>query len=111
KYHKSVSYSRKLSKTDGILDWSKPAQQLEREIRAFAGWPKSRTTLASKDVVISSARVAARTGQPGEVIVEGKELFICCGHDALNIITLKPAGKSEMPATAFLAGYRSLLPK
>src|SRR5262249_45964550 len=36
------SYSRKLTKEDGIIDWKKPAEQIEREIRAFADWPKSR---------------------------------------------------------------------
>lgn len=55
------SYSRRLSKADGLIDWRKPATQLEREIRAFAGWPKSYSTIAGKEVVIIKAAVADRT--------------------------------------------------
>ncbi|MCA9348293.1 hypothetical protein KC867_02695, partial [Candidatus Saccharibacteria bacterium] len=40
------TYSKKLTKSDGILDFSKPADVLEREVRAFIEWPKSKTTLA-----------------------------------------------------------------
>lgn len=106
---RAVSYSRKLSKEDGLLDWHKPAVQLEREVRAFLGWPGSRTTLAAKDVLITAAQVATRSGTPGEVIVESSVLMVYCGQDALVIERLKPAGKKEMTAQAFLAGHKHLL--
>lgn len=108
---KHVSYSRKLTKEDGLLDWHKPAITLEREVRAFVEWPKSRTILAGKDVVITSSKVAVRSGEPGTVLVESKDLFICCAENALQILSLKPAGKKEMTAEAFLAGHRHLLIK
>jgi methionyl-tRNA formyltransferase len=103
------TYSRKLTKQDGLIDWDKPADQIEREIRAFIEWPKSRTTLAGKDVVILKATVVDNQGTPGSVEIHGKELFVYCGEYALRIEELKPAGKKEMPAAAFLAGYRYLL--
>jgi methionyl-tRNA formyltransferase len=107
--HQQPTYSRKLTKEDGILDWHKPAVTLEREIRAFIGWPKSRTTLAGKDVVITEAHVVEASGKPGKPTVRGKELLIHCGIDALAIDRLKPAGKKEMTAEAFLAGYAKQL--
>lgn len=103
------SYSRKLTKEDGIIDWTKPASTLEREIRAFIVWPKSRSTLASKDVIITSSHALKEQGNPGTVATINGELVVYCGQDALVIDTLKPAGKKEMPASAFLAGYRHLL--
>lgn len=103
------SYSRKLTKEDGLVDWHKPAEVIEREIRAFIEWPKSRTILAGKDVVITKAHVTNRSGEPGTVIIDNKQLIIACGKGALVIEQLKPAGKPAMTAEAFLAGYRNFL--
>lgn len=102
---KKASYTRKLTKADGIIDWTKPAMQIEREIRAYIDWPKSRTTFADKDVVILRAQVIPEAGKPGSIEQRGKQLIVYCGKDALSILILKPAGKKEMPVEAFLAGY------
>lgn len=100
-----ATYSRKLTKEDGIIDWTKPADQVEREIRAYIEWPKSRTTLAGKDVVITKAQVKEIYGKPGTVTADKKSLVIHCGKQSLEILNLKPAGKKEMTAAAFIAGY------
>ena len=106
---RAVSYSRKLNKNDGILDFKKPAVQLEREIRAFHDWPKSRTTISGIDVIITRAEVSDINGKTGGVVVNKKRLYICCNPGALQILQLKPAGKKEMSAEAFLAGHRELI--
>lgn len=63
-YKGKPSYSRKLTKQDGIIDWKKPAEQIEREIRAFIEWPKSRTSINSLDVVITSSKVVKKQIEP-----------------------------------------------
>jgi methionyl-tRNA formyltransferase len=104
------SYSRKLTKKDGVIDWTKPADTIEREIRAFLEWPKSHTILAERSVIITDAVVDdTLNGKPGEIIATLKNLHICCGVGSLDIKRLKPSGKSEMSVEAFLAGYRQLL--
>ncbi len=103
-----ATYSRKLAKEDGLVDWSKPADQLEREIRAFAGWPNSRTQLGGREVVITAAHVVDETLKPGEVKVEAKMLIVGTGDKSLAIDKLKPAGKKKMTSEAFLAGHRHL---
>ena len=103
------SYSRKLTKEDGVIDWQKPAGQLEREVRAFLEWPKSRTALAGKDIVITKAHVIDESGTPGQAAVKDKQLFVYCGTKALGIDELIPAGKKQMTGEAFLAGHRHLL--
>jgi len=106
------TYSRKLTKADGVLDFTKPATQLEREVRAFAEWPKSRTTIADRDVVIMSTKVVdLQIGDPGEVVMLDKRLLIQTASACLEIVSLKPAGKKEMTAAAFLAGYGHAVPK
>lgn len=113
-YPSEPTYSRKLTKEDGVLDFSKPAAQLEREIRAFIDWPKSRTTLAGKDVIVTQAYTVPSIGtdqQPGDVTVvkETGQMGIATSNGTLWIERLKPAGKKEMTAAAFLAGYGHLL--
>lgn len=101
-----ATYSRKLTKEDGVLDFSKPAIQLEREIRAFIEWPKSRTTIGDKEVVITQAHVVDRQLKPGQTLVEAKQLLIGTPDGSLSIDKLKPAGKAEMSVEGFLAGYK-----
>ncbi len=96
-----------VQKSDGIIKWEKPADRLEREIRAYLGWPGSRTRLLGSDVVITAARVVPGEGVPGEVMHGSKPtdpLFVYCGQDVLIIERLKPAGKNEMTASDFLRG-------
>jgi methionyl-tRNA formyltransferase len=109
---RSPTYSRKLAKQDGTIDWRKPAEQIEREIRAFIEWPKSRTTLAGKEVIITQARVGSAEHetevmeQPGTVhTTDNKELAVQTGKGRLIIERLKPAGKNEMSAAGFISGY------
>jgi methionyl-tRNA formyltransferase len=106
---REVSYSRRLTKEDGILDWHKPAAVLEREIRAFAGWPQSRTTLNGLDVIITKAHVIGLSGKPGEHAIIEKQLVIYAGTQALAVDRIKPAGKKEMTGEGFLAGYTQFL--
>lgn len=106
-----ATYSRKLTKQDGVLDFAKSAEALEREIRAFTDWPKSRTEVAGKDVVILRASVdKTATGTIGQVFkTTDKKIGVYTSTGALIIEELKPAGKKAMSATAFLAGYGSKL--
>jgi methionyl-tRNA formyltransferase len=104
-----ATYSRKLSKEDGLIDWSKSAEVLEREIRAFADWPKSYTKLGGIDLVVTKAAVTDDTGVPGMHKIRDKELLVYCGSGALNLKELKPAGKNVMSSEAFLAGYKDRL--
>jgi methionyl-tRNA formyltransferase len=104
-----ATYSRKLSKDDSIINWQKPAENIEREIRAFIEWPKSRSTIANREVVITKAHVIDLSGVPGTFNIYDKQLIAYCGDKALVIDSLKPAGKQEMTGQSFLAGYKQFL--
>ena len=103
---KSAIYTKLITKNEGQLDWTKPATRLEREIRAYAGWPRSRTKLGQTSVIVTKAHVAeGSAGQPGALRIETKQLGVQCGKDVLVIDSLLPDGKKEMSGMAFLAGY------
>jgi methionyl-tRNA formyltransferase len=107
---REVSYSRKLTKNDGIIDWDKSADKIEHEIRAFIEWPKSHTKLGGIEIIITSGHVVpAKDTKPGNFKIDNNELLIDCGEDSLSIDKLKPSGKPEMSIQAFLAGYTGRL--
>lgn len=104
-----ATYSRKLTKQDGIIDWHQPANIIERKIRAFADWPQSRTQINDIDIIITKAHVVDASGTPVKHAIKSDRLIIYAADNALSIDALKPVGKKEMPIQAFLAGYSSKL--
>lgn len=106
-----VSYSEKLSKADGVIDCNKSAEQLERQVRAFLEWPKSRTTLAGRDIVVTRAHIKtdATPGAPGSLWLQGNEIGIHTAAGVLVIDALIPAGKKEMTGADFIRGYQPKL--
>lgn len=111
-YPSKPSYSRKLTKSDGVLDFTKPATQLEREVRAYTDWPKSTAQIAGKDVVALEASVDdTAKGDPGKTFrTPDKKIGVYCSEGALIITKLKPAGKQAMSSEGFLAGYGQSIP-
>lgn len=108
---KTPSYSRKLTKADSILDFSKPAVDLEREVRAFIGWPGSRITLAGKESIVTKARVDSEIGIRKLAFGKAwatttKEIAVQTAKGLFIIEKLKPAGKREMTAQEFLVGNK-----
>ena len=104
-----ATHSRKLTKEDGLINWQKPAVQIEREIRAYKLWPKSRTTIAGKEVTITEASAVDAQGEAGEITIEDNELVAYTGACKLVINRLKPDGKREMSSQEFIRGYGSKL--
>lgn len=102
---REATHTRLIAKADGIVDWHKPAEQLDREIRAYLGWPGSRANLAGRDVIITKGRATDAHGEPGQAYVTpSKELAVYTGNGSLVIDRLKPASKGEMTGAAFLSG-------
>lgn len=90
-----ATYAHKLNKDEARIDWSRPAIELERLVRAFNPWPVCHTLLNDETLKILSAVVAEGQGRPGEVIAASKEgLTIACGEGALRLTRLQlPGGK------------------
>lgn len=96
---RDVSYSHKLTKTDGHIDFKKPAEQLEREVRAYTGWPRSQAKLFDKDVIITSARVA-KNADDGNLVIK-------CNPGWLEIKELIAPSGRKMSGADFLRGYKN----
>jgi methionyl-tRNA formyltransferase len=107
--HDNATYSSKLSKENSAIDWHKPASQIEKEIRAYADWPSSKTNLGGTETAICQTELFEANGSPGQIFKISKSRFgIYCGENALEILSLKPQSKSQMTAAAFMAGNNQL---
>ena len=101
----AATYAAKLDKNMGLLDFSLPAQEVERTIRALTPWPGTFTYLDGKKLKILSADVTEASGEPGEFTeVTKKSITVACGSNGLKIKTLQPEGKKPMDTAAFLNG-------
>jgi methionyl-tRNA formyltransferase len=103
-----ATYAPKLKREDGKIDWSNPADTIERQIRAFDPWPGAFMKFAGRNLKIFSAVVVDVRGKPGEILRDEKELVVAAGEDAVSLGDVQLEGKRRMATAEFLRGYRTL---
>jgi methionyl-tRNA formyltransferase len=91
-----ANYAHKLNKEEARIDWSRPAIELERLIRAFNPWPICHSTLNDAPLKVLAGRIGEGQGQPGEILAASKDgLTVACGSGALLLTRLQlPGGKA-----------------
>ncbi len=102
-----ATYAHKLSKEEAEIDWSLPAQQIDRRIRAFNPFPVAFTTFASENLRIYAAELHSRTHSaiPGTVLQVERELVIACGEQtSLSLLTVQLPGKKALAVKDLLNG-------
>jgi methionyl-tRNA formyltransferase len=95
-----ITYAPKIDKREAVLDWTRPALELERAVRAFN---PATTVFNGEAVKVWKARVVQGQGAPGAVLDAGK-LVVACGANALAIMQLQRAGGKRLSAADFLRG-------
>ncbi len=98
-----ATYAPKLTRADGALDWTQPAEALDRRVRGLNPWPGTWCRMGSDILKVLEAIPAAGSGAPGTVL-EG--LTIACGTGALQLLRVQRAGRAPMDAAAFLNGHK-----
>ena len=90
-----ATYAHKLNKDEARLDWSRPAIELERLVRAFHPWPICHSTLNGEALKVHAAQLHEGQGEPGTVLAADKNgLVVACGNGALRLTRLQlPGGK------------------
>jgi methionyl-tRNA formyltransferase len=107
-----VTKAPKLKKEHGAIDWSQPAEQVCRQVRAMQPWPTAYTFLHRGDqppqrLIITKARpIPQSNGEPGLVspAEDGNGLVVAAGAGSVSVLELQPAGKKRMSAAAYLNG-------
>jgi len=101
-----VTYAHKIEKAEAVIDWTKPAIELDRHIRAFNPFPGAQAVFGGQTVKLWQASPVAGSGPVGSVLaVDKKQIVIACGAGALAVSELQKAGGKRLPVQQFLAGH------
>lgn len=101
-----VTYAAKIGRAEADIDWSRPALEIERAMRAFDPFPGAVSTLRDTAVKCWKAQVVAGEGEPGRVLaVDADGIVVACGRDALRCTVLQRPGSKRLPAREFLRGF------
>ena len=104
-----VTYARKVSRAEAALDWSRPAAELARIIRAFNPFPGASTRFDDTVVKIWAAHPVSGEGVPGSVLkADDDGIMIACGEGALCVTVLQRPNAKQMSAAQFLQGFTPL---
>jgi methionyl-tRNA formyltransferase len=117
-----ATYTKIIKKEDGKIDWKKPAEEIERKIRAFDPWPGAFTRFKIKDLrfttfKILKADVLEQTkngpfGEPGKTfLAPDDKIAVQTGKDFLIIEKLQQEGKKPMTSEEFLRGHLDFIGK
>ena len=97
-----VTYAAKIDKAESRLNFTAPAEQVERQVRAFAPAPGAFFELEGERYRVLAAQVADGEGAPGTVLDDA--LTIACGQGALRPLIVQRAGRPAMDTAALLRG-------
>ena len=103
-----ATYAPMITKKDGLLDFGRPAAELERRVRGLYPWPGTYTYLDGQPFKIWTAGLAEGTpgAAPGTVLRADREgILIACGEGALLAKEVQAPGKKRMAADAYLKGH------
>ncbi len=96
-----ATYAAKIRKEEARIDWTRPAVEIDRQIRALSPFPGAWTTAGGNRLKLLMSRVAEGAGRPGEVL---HGLTIACGEGAVEILRAQRQGKQALDADTFLRG-------
>ena len=97
-----VTYADKIAKTEAQIDWTQPAEQVDRRIRGLSPFPGAWTLLNGERVKLLRSRLAHGSGAPG-ALIEG--LTFACGSGAVEVTLAQREGKRPMERDEFLRGF------
>lgn len=106
-----ANYAHKLAKAEAEVDWSRPAVEIDRLIRAFDPWPVAQTQFEGSSLRLWGSELSDLTlppeALPGQVLAAGKGgIEVATGAGVLRLTRLQPPGKRPMSAAEFLNARR-----
>jgi len=106
-----ATFAPRLNKPDGRLDWSRPAIELDRRVRAFSPWPGTFTTWKGKLLRVLSVQITEHTSQgaAGAVVQDGQDIGVVTGDGVLRLVVVQLEGKRAMSAVDFVRGQPSFI--
>ncbi len=104
-----VTYTRLIQKEDGLIDWGRPAAEIERAVRAYQPWPGAFTLWRGEPLRVIKASQVAGQGEPGQVVAVPGGMAVGTGEGLLRLDEVQPAGRRPMPGKAFVNGAKDFV--
>ena len=104
--HEAATLAPRLKKTDGALDWRRPARDLVNLVRGCNPWPGATTPTAGGTLTLWRARTVAGAGAPGTLVAHERTLAIAAGEDAVLPLEVQPESRRAVGWDEFLRGAR-----
>jgi methionyl-tRNA formyltransferase len=101
-----ATYADKITSEDRKLDPTRPAQQLERVVRALSPHIGAQVQLNGAPLGVVAARAVPSGPEPGQLSLDGPAPVLGCSDGGLELLVVKPPGRREMSGDAWLRGYR-----
>lgn len=105
----AVTFCKRIRPQQGRISWQQSSQQVDRVVRAMAGWPWAQAQLPNGDTVrILRGEASAyqhEAGPVGEVLRTEGGIFVRCGEGVFRIDELQRSGKAALPSAEFLRGF------
>jgi methionyl-tRNA formyltransferase len=99
-----VTYAKKIEKAEARVDWSAPAEIVDRQIRALSPFPGAWCEYQGERIKLLMSSLSEQSGSTGQVCGVEHGLTIACGQGAVRVQKLQRAGKSAQDANTFLRG-------
>ncbi|MCC7186118.1 MAG: methionyl-tRNA formyltransferase [Acidobacteria bacterium] len=103
-----VTHAERLQRAESVIDWTRPATQIDQQIRGLQPWPLAGARLGGRAVAFLHSSVVSATqapAPPGTIIAAaGDDLHVACGQGVLALTRVKPEGRRPMAVRDFLNG-------
>ncbi|MXU63972.1 methionyl-tRNA formyltransferase [Oceanomicrobium pacificus] len=97
-----VTYAAKIDKAEAAVDWTRPAEEIDRQIRGLSPFPGAWTDCRGARLKLLNSEPVDGQGEPGQVLDD--RLTVACGAGAVRLTEVQLAGRARQDADAFLRG-------
>lgn len=98
-----VTYAAKIDKSEARIDWTRPATEIDRQIRGLSSFPGAWCDIAGERVKLLRSKLSDASGHPGQVL---PDFTIACGTGAIQVLQAQRSGKKPMSAGDLLRGWQ-----
>lgn len=106
--HAEATVAPILRREDGVIDFSRSAQEIYNRWRGFQPWPGAYTILRGKKFIVHRLKPAHPiAANPGELIIDGDRMYaICADNTSIELLEVQAEGKRRITAAEFLRGFQ-----
>jgi methionyl-tRNA formyltransferase len=100
-----ATYCKRIARDDAHIEWTRPAREIWRQVRAYRGWPQAFTTWDGRMLKVLRAWPVEGVGEPGSVQVRDGSPIVATGDGELRLDELVLEGRRPQSGADFLRGY------